>query len=77
LSNTFLGNPGNLDLGVNILNWLSADEALITIQPRARMDSALALSGTANALVLVGFLILLPAALLFAGGMIWWRRRRA
>jgi hypothetical protein len=24
-----------------------------------------------------GFLILLPAAFLFTGGMVWWRRRKA
>src|SRR5262249_44642411 len=28
LSNTFLGNGGNLDLGVNMVNWLSGDDRL-------------------------------------------------
>jgi hypothetical protein len=27
--------------------------------------------------IVTGFLLALPAAFLFAGGMIWWRRRRA
>ena len=34
LANTFLGNGGNLDLGVNMINWLAGDDALIAIQPR-------------------------------------------
>jgi hypothetical protein len=77
LNNTYLGSAGNLDLGVNTLNWLSADENLITVQPRARMDSELRLSRTDLAIMVGGFLLLLPALFLFAGGMIWWRRRKA
>jgi ABC-type uncharacterized transport system involved in gliding motility auxiliary subunit len=77
LNNTYLGSAGNLDLGVNTLNWLSADESLITVQPRARPDSELRLTRTDLALMLGGFLLLLPALFLFAGGMIWWRRRKA
>src|SRR5262249_8355314 len=41
LSNTFIGNGGNLDLGVNMINWLSGDDRLITIQPRPAPDSNL------------------------------------
>src|SRR5262249_26005173 len=77
LSNAFLGNGGNLDLGVNMLNWLSQDENLITIQPRPTVDSQLKL--TQNGVNLLGFtfLILVPAIFLFTGGMIWWQRRKA
>jgi ABC-type uncharacterized transport system involved in gliding motility auxiliary subunit len=76
LSNTYLGNAGNLDLGINILNWLSADESLITVQPRARMDSELTLSRNALWFLVLGFLFVVPALFLFAGSMIWWRRRK-
>jgi ABC-type uncharacterized transport system involved in gliding motility auxiliary subunit len=76
LSSQFLGNAGNLDLGVNMMNWLSADENLVAIQPRARVDSTLALSRTGLFLIAAGFLLVLPAVLLGAGGAIWWRRRR-
>jgi ABC-type uncharacterized transport system involved in gliding motility auxiliary subunit len=77
LSNAFLGNGGNLDLGVNMLNWLAQDENLITIQPRPTVDSQLKL--TQNGVNALGFtfLILLPAIFLFTGGTIWWRRRKA
>jgi ABC-type uncharacterized transport system involved in gliding motility auxiliary subunit len=77
LANAFVGNGGNVDLGVNTLNWLAQDENLITIQPRATVDSQLKL--TQGGLNLLGFmfLVLVPAIFLFTGGMIWWRRRRA
>jgi ABC-type uncharacterized transport system involved in gliding motility auxiliary subunit len=77
LSNTFVGLVSNLDFGINVLNWLSEDENLITIQPRARVDSELNLGRAGLTTIVVGFLLLLPAAFLFAGGIIWWRRRKA
>ena len=77
LSNAFVGLLSNLDLGINVLNWLSEDENLITVQPRARVDTELNLGRAGLTSIVVGFLLLLPAAFLFAGGMIWWRRRKA
>ncbi len=77
LANTYLGSGGNLDLGVNMLNWLSDDEGLITIQPRAKVDGQLSLNRTQLGLLGFGFLLLIPVSFLFAGGMIWWRRRKA
>jgi len=76
LANQFLGNGGNLDLGINMVNWLAGDENLITIQPRATRDVDLQLGRTAMTLIALGFLIALPLGLLAAGGLIWWRRRR-
>jgi ABC-type uncharacterized transport system involved in gliding motility auxiliary subunit len=77
IANTYLGNGGNLDLGVNMVNWLSGDDALIAIQPRPTLDSGLALERGAQYLILFGFLILLPLAFTAAGVVIWWRRRKA
>lgn len=77
LSNAFLGNGGNIDLGVNALNWLAQDENLITIQPRATIDAQLKLTQTGVNGLGFAFLILLPAIFLFAGGMIWVKRRKA
>jgi ABC-type uncharacterized transport system involved in gliding motility auxiliary subunit len=77
LANMYIGNETNLDLGVNVMNWLAQDENLITVQPRSGVDSQLHLTQGAVNLIGVGFLLLLPAAFLFTGGMIWWRRRKA
>ena len=77
LANTYLGNGGNVDLGVNIVNWLAGDDALITIQPRPSLDSSLEFGRLAQYLILFGFLILLPLIFIATGIVIWWRRRRA
>jgi ABC-type uncharacterized transport system involved in gliding motility auxiliary subunit len=77
LSNQYVGLLSNLDLGTNMLNWLAEDENLITVQPRARVDSELSLGRTGLAVIGVGYLLLLPAAFVFTGAMVWWRRRQA
>ncbi|MEO8156290.1 MAG: GldG family protein [Betaproteobacteria bacterium] len=75
LANQFVGTLGNLDLGVNMLNWLAGDEALISVQPRTRADLTLDLTRPGLALIGFGFLLALPLAFLIAGGVIWWRRK--
>lgn len=77
LSNSFLGNGGNLDLGINTLNWLSGDDTLITVQPRPSADSALDIDQTTLYLIAFSFLLVLPLVFVITGGVIWWRRRRA
>lgn len=77
LANTYAGLLGNTDLGINLVNWLSGDENLITLEPRSRVDANLELSRSWLLFIALAFLICLPGAFLFTGGMIWWRRRRA
>lgn len=76
LANTYLGNGSNLDFGINLINWLTGDEELMVIQPRATLDSNLVLSESALTLIAAGFLVLLPTLFLVSGIVIWWRRRR-
>ncbi len=76
LSNTFLGNGGNLDLGVNIVNWLAGDDSLITIQPRSAADSRLEIDPVTLYLIAFSFLLALPLAFMITGAVIWWRRRK-
>jgi ABC-type uncharacterized transport system involved in gliding motility auxiliary subunit len=76
LSNAYLGNGGNLDLGVNLVNWLAGDERLITLQPRPVVDSGLALTRNAALAITLGLLVAAPALFLGLGGWMWWRRRK-
>lgn len=76
LANAYLGNQGNLGLGMHIFNWLSHDDSYIDIPARGAPDSHLNLSNAAQYGIGVFFLILLPLGLITAGGLIWWRRRR-
>ncbi len=76
LANAYSGNGGNLDLGINMVNWLANEEKLITLQPRTVKDGAINLSRTQLTLIGGGFLFALPLLLVLAGATLWWRRRR-
>ncbi len=76
LANAYSGNGGNMDLGINMVNWLCNEDRLITLQPRAVRDSQIQLSNTELALIGGGFLFILPALMLLTGGLLWRRRRR-
>ena len=77
LSNSFAGNGGNVDLGMNMVNWLAGEEHLITQQLRPVKDSKLELSATQLRFISIGFLFGLPLLLAGVGIFIWWKRRRA
>ena len=76
LSNTYLGNGGNLKLGMNIVNWIAHDDMFITIPVKTSPDLTLELTATGKAIIAFGFLILLPAFLAGTGTVIWFRRRK-
>ncbi len=76
LSNSYLGNGGNLELGLNIMNWLSHDDQFIDVPAKTAPDLQLNLSRAAYAVIGLGFLFVLPAVLLGAGLTIWLKRRR-
>ena len=77
LSNSFAGNGGNVDLGLNMVNWLAGEEHLITQKLRPAKDSKLELSKTQLGIISGIFLLALPLLLAGAGGYLWWKRRRA
>lgn len=75
LSNAYLGNAGNLDLGVALVNWLVADDELISIPVTTGNDIQLNLSKIHSIIIGLGFFLALPILLLSIGTLIWWRRR--
>ncbi len=76
IANTYLGNAGNMDLGMNILNWLSHDDSFIAIPARAAPDTSLTLGFAGWVIIKVFFALILPLALLGSGIAIWLRRRK-
>jgi ABC-type uncharacterized transport system involved in gliding motility auxiliary subunit len=77
LSNSFAGNGGNVQLGLNMVNWLAGEEHLITQQLHPAKDSKLVLSTTQLRGISISFLLVLPLLLIGVGGVMWWKRRRA
>lgn len=76
ISNAYLGNGGNLDLGLNIMSWLSNDDNFIAIRAASAPDQTLTLSSTAQGVIGLGFLFAVPLALIGSGVFIWLRRRK-
>jgi len=79
LSNTFITNGGNLDFGINIINWLAGDDRLITIQPMPLKDVNITIpQGSISAMVIgYGTQFILPVVIFLFGIFFWWKRRKA
>ncbi len=77
LSNAYVGNGGNLDMGMSMVNWLSHDDQLINIPAKISQDKSLDLTESQLAWVAVVFLFVLPIGFLSAGVWVWLRRRKA
>lgn len=82
LANTFIANGGNLDFGINIINWLAGDDSLITIQPKPLKDVNMIIPDSNSGRVLAwfvfnGFQYFIPLIFVIAGMVVWWRRRKA
>jgi ABC-type uncharacterized transport system involved in gliding motility auxiliary subunit len=76
LSNRYIGNGGNLNFGVNLIEWLSHQDDTINIPVIRAPDRTLELSRTAMVIISFGFLFIIPLLLLGAGWLIRYRRRQ-
>ncbi|MBM3202994.1 ABC transporter [Candidatus Woesearchaeota archaeon] len=76
LSNAYLGSGGNIDLGMNMVQWLGQNDAFINVPIKPTPDRKLELSPFAQGFIALGFLILLPLILIGSGTAIWFQRRR-
>jgi len=74
IGNQILGAPvANRDLALNVMNWLTADEDLISIRPKEPEDRRLRVTSTAP-FFWISF-VLLPLAVILSGVSVWWKRR--
>ena len=74
-SNATLGLPGNRDLFMNTVGWLSQQENLISIRPKNPDDRRITLTATQQANINWLSLLIVPGAIFGTGVYSWWRRR--
>lgn len=66
---------GNSDLFMNMMNWLTSDEDLISIRPKDPEDRPLSLSKAQMSTIFFGSVIGLPLLVIASGIMVWFKRR--
>ncbi len=74
-SNQALGFSGNRNLLLNMVNWLSSDEDLISIRPKQPEDRRINLTVAQFRTVQITSQFFLPLIVIFGGVMVWLKRR--
>lgn len=75
IANFFLRFNGNRDLFLNMMNWLSSDEDLISIRPKEQTDRRLTMSARQMTMVFYESVLAIPLIIVVMGVGVWWRRR--
>jgi ABC-type uncharacterized transport system involved in gliding motility auxiliary subunit len=76
MANFILAAPiANRDLVLNVMNWLTSDEDLISIRPVEPEDRRLRVTGSAMRVIFLVSVIMLPLAVILSGVSVWWKRR--
>ncbi|MGO9097072.1 MAG: GldG family protein [Bryobacteraceae bacterium] len=65
----------NRDLAMNMVNWLSSDEDLISIRPKEPADRPLSMNQRQMGWVFYVCLVLMPLIAVAGGISVWWKRR--
>lgn len=74
-ANRFIEFNGNDDLASNAINWLSSDEDLISIRPKAPEDRRITMTAGQLAWVRAVSQFGLPFAVVIVAVSVWWKRR--
>jgi ABC-type uncharacterized transport system involved in gliding motility auxiliary subunit len=74
-TNSTLGIPGNKDLFMNTIGWLSQQENLIAIRPKDAADRRLTLTSAQQTNIIVLVMLIIPGLIFGTGVYSWWRRR--
>ena len=75
LSNSLLGNGINLNLGLNLVDWLHFNDHQLQVTMRPLTDKQLIFSNNEKWIIGFGFLFALPLLLLLVAIWIYWKRR--
>jgi ABC-type uncharacterized transport system involved in gliding motility auxiliary subunit len=75
VGNNFIRFNGNRDLFLNMINWLTADEDLISIRPKEAEDRRLDISAQKMNLLFWLSVVFFPLAVVGMGLVTWWKRR--
>jgi LPXTG-motif cell wall-anchored protein len=77
VANAFSQAYGNPDFFLNGVNWLAEQDNLVSIAPKNAEQRTVFLTGQQQGTIFWGTVGGAPAAMLLAGGFVWWRRRRS
>ncbi|MEP6715963.1 MAG: GldG family protein [Terriglobia bacterium] len=76
MANQIMRAPvANRDLALNVMNWLTSDEDLISIRPKDPEDRRLRITGSSMRIMFLTSVIFLPLIVIMAGVSTWWKRR--
>ncbi|MEA2646435.1 MAG: gliding motility-associatede transport system auxiliary component [Chloroflexota bacterium] len=70
-----LSSVGNFPLFAGTANWLAGQDTIINIPPRTQTPDTIFLTDAQHQLVLLGYPLLLPLALIILGVSVYFRRR--
>ncbi len=74
-SNYGLSLGGNRDLLLNMMNWLTSDEDLISIRPRDPDSTPIDMTSAEMWRIFIGSILVLPLVIIVTGVWTWWGRR--
>jgi ABC-type uncharacterized transport system involved in gliding motility auxiliary subunit len=75
LSDTYIGASANLNLGLNMFNWLIGDDDFISVETGPSPDTKLVLNDTQLMIIAFGFILIIPLVLITIGIRIWYLRK--
>ncbi len=75
LTNDYIGFAGNRDFALNIINWLTEQEKLISIRPKKPKLRPIYLSSQQESEIFYICVVGIPFVLLFVAQILWWKRQ--
>ena len=76
-SNYGLSLGGNQDLLLNMMNWLTSDEDLISIRPRDPDSTPIDMTSAEMWRIFIGSIVILPVVIIVTGVWTGWGRRKS